>query len=56
MRSAVHGVRGHRAARFGPPTLSVTAGLRSVSLAPDGSFASLSLHGHVLVDVCAALR
>jgi hypothetical protein len=44
------------AARFGLPTVSVTAGARSVSLAPDGSITSLSLHGHVVVDVCAALR
>jgi hypothetical protein len=43
------------AARFGLPTLSVTAGARSVSIAPDGSITALSLHGHVLVDVCAAL-
>jgi hypothetical protein len=44
------------AAHFGLPTLSVTAGARTVSMAPDGSITSLSLHGHVLVDVCAALR
>jgi len=43
------------AARFGLPTVSVAAGARSVSIAPDGSITSLSLHGHVLVDVCAAL-
>jgi hypothetical protein len=44
------------AARFGLPNVFVTAGARTVSIAPDGSFTSLSLHGHVLVDVCAALR
>jgi hypothetical protein len=43
------------AARFGLPTISVTVGLRSISFAPDGSITSLSLHGHVAVDVCAAL-
>jgi hypothetical protein len=42
------------AARFGLSTVSVTVGARSVSVAPDGSFTSLSLHGHA-VDVCAAL-
>lgn len=44
------------AARFGLPTVSVTVGKRSISFAPDGSITSLSLHGHVAVDVCAALR
>jgi hypothetical protein len=43
------------AARFGLPTFSVIAGARTVSFAPDGSITSLSLDGHVLVDVCAAL-
>jgi hypothetical protein len=43
------------AARFGLPTVSVTVGRRSVSRAPDGSITSLSLDGHVAVDVCAAL-
>jgi hypothetical protein len=43
------------AARFGLPTVSVTAGALTVSRAPDGSITSLSLRGHVLVDVCAAL-
>jgi hypothetical protein len=43
------------AARFGLPTVSVTAGARTVSVASDGSITSLSLQGHVLVDVCDAL-
>jgi hypothetical protein len=43
------------AARFALPTVSVTVGRRSISFAPDGSITSLSLHGHVAVDVCAAL-
>jgi hypothetical protein len=43
------------AQRFGLPTVSVTAGELTLSIAPDGSFTSLSLHGHVLLDVCAAL-
>jgi len=43
------------AARFGLPAVSVTAGARTVSIAPDGSITALALDGHVLVDVCAAL-
>ena len=43
------------AARFGLPTVSVTVGARSASFAPDGSVLSLSLNGHVAVDVCAEL-
>ncbi len=43
------------AARFGLPTLSVTAGALTESLAPDGTVTSASLQGHVLVDICAAL-
>jgi hypothetical protein len=43
------------AKRFGLPTVSVTAGAVTGSAAPDGSITSLSLRGHVLVDVCAAL-
>jgi len=44
------------AARFGLPTVSVTAGALTESLAPDGSVTSASLQGQVLVDICAALR
>jgi hypothetical protein len=44
------------AARFGLPTVSVLAGALTESVAPDGTYTSLSLQGHVLVDVCAALR
>jgi len=43
------------AARFGLPAVSVTAGALTASFAPDGTITSLSLQGHVLVDVCAAL-
>ena len=43
------------AARFGLLAVSVTAGARTVSIAPDGTITSLSLQGHVLIDVCAAL-
>jgi hypothetical protein len=43
------------AKRFGLPTVSVTAGRLTASLAADGSITSLSLHGHVQVNVCAAL-
>jgi hypothetical protein len=44
------------AARFGLPTVSVTAGALTESLAPDGTVTSASLQGHVLADICAALR
>jgi hypothetical protein len=43
------------AQRFGLPTVAVTAGALTSSIAADGSITSLTLHGHVLVDVCAAL-
>jgi hypothetical protein len=43
------------AAQFGLPTVAVTAGALTVSVAADGSITSVSLHGHVVVDVCAAL-
>ena len=43
------------AQRFGLPTVSVTAGNLTFSIAADGTITSLSLDGHVLVDVCAAL-
>jgi hypothetical protein len=43
------------AARFGLPTVVVTTGPLTESLAPDGTITSLSHNGHVLVDVCAAL-
>jgi hypothetical protein len=43
------------AARFGLPSVAVVAGAGTVEIAPDGTFTSVSLRGHVLVDVCAAL-
>lgn len=43
------------AQQFGLPTVAVTAGALTGLVAPDGSLTSLSLHGHVLVNVCAAL-
>ena len=43
------------AQRFGLPTLAVTAGSLTSTNAADGTITSLSLNGHVLVDVCAAL-
>jgi hypothetical protein len=43
------------AARFGLPALFVSAGALTESVAADGTITSLSLNGHVLVDVCAAL-
>src|SRR5690349_6877482 len=42
-------------ARFGLPGFFVSAGAETITVAPDGTVTSLSLHGHVLVDVCAAL-
>jgi DNA-binding beta-propeller fold protein YncE len=61
--SAVVATKGHsgifltpaQAKRFGLPTVSVIAGGLTASFAANGSFTSLTLHGHVLVDVCAAL-
>jgi hypothetical protein len=35
--------------------VSVIAGALTTSMAADGTLTSLSLNGHVLVDVCAAL-
>ena len=43
------------AMQFGLPTVSVTAGRLAFSVNAAGSITSLSLHGHVLIDVCAAL-
>jgi len=44
------------AQRFGLPTVFVEAGKLAFSVAaPPRVITSLSLHGHVLVDVCAAL-
>ncbi len=43
------------ARRFGLPTLAISAGALTESIAPDGTFTSVSLQGQVLVDVCAAL-
>jgi hypothetical protein len=43
------------AKQFGLPTVSVTAGNLTFSGAANGTLTSVSLNGHVLVDVCAAL-
>ncbi len=43
------------AKRFGLPTVSVTAGNLAFSVAANHAITSLSLDGHVLVNVCAAL-
>jgi hypothetical protein len=43
------------AQQFGLPVLSVTAGRIQQSIAADGTITSLTLQGHVLVNVCAAL-
>jgi hypothetical protein len=44
------------AKRFGLPIVFVPTGNLTGSFAPDGSITSLSLRGHILVNVCAALR
>jgi hypothetical protein len=44
------------AKRFGLPTVSLVVGALTISFAASGDITSLSLHGRVLVDVCAALR
>ena len=42
--------------RFGLPAAAVTAGAQTVTLAlPSGALTSLTLRGHVLVNVCSAL-
>ena len=43
-------------ARFGLPGFFVAAGSLTTVGDPDGNITSMSLDGHVLVDVCAALR
>ena len=44
------------ARRFGLPTVSILAGRLVVSIDSAGSFTSVTLHGHVAVDVCTTLR
>jgi hypothetical protein len=44
-----------QAQQFGLPTVSVTAGALTSVIAADGAETSVTLRGHVLVDVCAAL-
>ena len=43
------------AAAFGLPQLFVSAGPLTLTFDPDGNLTSVSLTGHVKVDVCAAL-
>jgi hypothetical protein len=43
------------AARFGLPGFFVSSGGLTLSVAADGTITSLTMHGNVLVDVCAAL-
>ena len=43
------------AQRFGLPTVSVTASALRFSVDANGAITSLTLHGRVAVDVCAAL-
>jgi hypothetical protein len=43
-------------ARFGLPGLFIFAGAATATIAPDGiTTTSLTLHGHILVNVCAVL-
>jgi hypothetical protein len=42
-------------ARLGLPGLFIFAGALTATIAPDGSTTSLTLHGHMVVNVCAAL-
>jgi hypothetical protein len=44
-----------QAKQFGLPIVSVTAGALTASFDPDGNPVSVSLQGHVQVDICAAL-
>lgn len=44
-----------QAKRFGVPPVSVTAGALTTTVASDGTETSVTLKGHVLVNVCAAL-
>jgi hypothetical protein len=44
-----------QAKRFGLPMVSVTAGALTTTVAADGRETSVTLKGHVLVNVCAAL-
>jgi hypothetical protein len=44
------------ARRFGLPTLTVTTGPVTESVAPNGAITALSRRGHILVNICAALR
>jgi hypothetical protein len=41
--------------RFGLPTLTVTAGPVTETIAPPGIVTSVSRHGHILVNICTAL-
>jgi len=43
------------AKRFGLPTLFVSAGSVTLSFTAEGDTTSVSLHGHALINVCAAL-
>ena len=43
------------AERFGLPQLGVIGGVLFEEVAPDGTYTSVSMQGHLLVDICAAL-
>ena len=52
---AVYALAPTDARRFGVPPIGLTAGPLTTTVDADGNLTSFSLHGHVLVDVCAAL-
>ena len=61
--SAIVAEKGHNgvfllpadAHRFGLPTLAVTTGPVTETVAANGAITSVSRRGHILVDICAAL-
>jgi hypothetical protein len=43
------------AERFGLPPLGVIGGVLFEEVAPDGNYTSVTMQGHILVNICAAL-
>jgi hypothetical protein len=43
------------AARFRLPPLGVIGGVLFEEVAPDGTYISVTMQGHLLVDICTAL-
>jgi hypothetical protein len=44
------------AERFGLPPLGVIGGVLHEEIAPNGTYTSVTMQGHLLVDICAALN